>query len=89
MSDKTKTKSVVAIVGATGYTGRFIIAELLRRGMTPIAIARDANALSAANFPENEVYHRQATLNDAASLDRALHEAQAVINCAGPFVDTA
>jgi hypothetical protein len=32
--------------------------------MTPIAIARDANALSAANFPENEVYHRQATLND-------------------------
>jgi hypothetical protein len=28
MSDKTKTKSVVAIIGATGYTGRFIIAEL-------------------------------------------------------------
>jgi putative NADH-flavin reductase len=54
MSDKTKTKSVVAIIGSTGYTGHFIIAELLRRGMTPIAIARDANALSAANFPENE-----------------------------------
>jgi len=89
MSDKTKTKSVVAIIGATGYTGRFVIAELLRRGMTPIAIARDANALSAANFPENEVYRRQASLNDAVSLDRALHEAQAVINCAGPFVDTA
>ena len=75
--------------GATGYTGRFVIAELLRRGMTPIAIARDANALSAANFPENEVYRRQASLNDAASLDRALQEAQAVINCTGPFVDTA
>src|ERR1700751_2145389 len=75
MSDKTKTKSVVAIIGATGYTGRFIIAELLRRGMTPIAIARDANALSAANFPENEVYRRQASLNDAVSLDRALQEA--------------
>ena len=44
MSDKTKTKSVVAIIGATGYTGRFVIAELLRRGMTPIAIARDAEA---------------------------------------------
>ena len=87
MSDKTN--SVVAIIGATGYTGRFVIAELLRRGMTPIAIARDANALSAANFPENEVYRRQASLNDAVSLDRALHEAQAVINCAGPFVDTA
>jgi short subunit dehydrogenase-like uncharacterized protein len=34
MSDKTKTKSVVAIIGATGYTGRFVIAELLRREMT-------------------------------------------------------
>jgi len=32
MSDKTKTKSVVAIIGATGYTGRFVISELLRRG---------------------------------------------------------
>src|SRR5260370_23801687 len=89
MSDKTKTKSVVAIIGATVYTGRFVIAELLRRGMTPIAIARDANALSAANLPENEVYRRQASLNDAVSLDRGLHEAQAVIKCAGPFVATA
>jgi hypothetical protein len=54
MSDKTKTQSAVVVVGATGYTGRFVIAELLRRGMTPIAIACDANALSATNFPENE-----------------------------------
>jgi NAD(P)-dependent dehydrogenase (short-subunit alcohol dehydrogenase family) len=83
------TKPVVAVFGATGHTGRFVVAELLRRGMTPIAIARDAKALSAANFPENEVYRRQATIDDDASLDRALHEAQAVINCAGPFVDTA
>src|ERR1700736_5188151 len=89
MSDKTKTKSVVAIICATGYTGRFIIAELLRRGINPIALARDANALSAANFPEHEVVGRQASLNDAVSVQGALHEPQAVINCAEPFVDTA
>jgi short subunit dehydrogenase-like uncharacterized protein len=92
VSEKTEnntTNPVVAVFGATGHTGRFVIAELLRRGMTPIAIARDAKALSAANFPENEVCRRQATIDDAASLDRALHGAQAVINCAGPFVDTA
>jgi hypothetical protein len=86
---KTDTKPFVAVFGATGHTGRFVIAELLRRGMTPIAIARDAKALSAANFPENEVYRRQATVDDATSLDRALHGAHAVINCAGPFLDTA
>src|SRR5215831_17360796 len=89
MDEMGTTKPVVAVFGATGHTGRFVIAELLRREMTPIAIARNAAALSAANFPESEVFRRQATVDDAPSLDRALHGAQAVINCAGPFVDTA
>jgi short subunit dehydrogenase-like uncharacterized protein len=89
MDEMRTTKPVVAVFGATGHTGRFVIAELLRRKTTPIAIARDAAALSAANFPELEVLRRQATVDDAASLDRALQGAQAVINCAGPFVDTA
>ena len=57
MTQKTKTlptnKPVVAVFGATGHTGRFVIAELLRRVMTPIAIARDVKALSEAEFPEN------------------------------------
>jgi short subunit dehydrogenase-like uncharacterized protein len=83
------TKSVVAVFGATGHTARFVIAELLRREMTPIAIARGGAALAAANFPEREVVRRQATVDDGASLDRALQGAQAVINCAGPFLDTA
>jgi len=74
MTQKTKTlptnKPVVAVFGATGHTGRFVIAELLRREMTPIAIARDAKTLSEANFPEN-VVRRQATVDDAALLTRA------------------
>jgi short subunit dehydrogenase-like uncharacterized protein len=90
MTQKTKTlptnKPVVAVFGATGHTGRFVIAELLPREMTPIAIAR--KALSEAEFPEN-VVRRQATVDDAALLNQALHGAQAVINCAGPFIDTA
>src|SRR5260370_13959395 len=90
MSQKTKTlatnKPVVAVFGATGNTGRFVIAELLRREMTPIAIAR--KALSEEEFPE-KVVRRQATVDDAALLNQALHGAQAVINCAGPFIDTA
>ncbi|PTR05592.1 hypothetical protein C8R32_1182 [Nitrosospira sp. Nsp5] len=73
MSDTTQkdtTKPVVAVFGATGHTARFVIAELLRRGMTPIGIARNAAAFSAANFPQSEVFCRQATVDDAVSLDQ-------------------
>ena len=78
----------VAVFGAAGHTGRFVIAELLRRGLRPIAIARSAEALATASFPP-EVLRRNATVDDAASLERALDGAEAVINCAGPFLDTA
>jgi uncharacterized protein YbjT (DUF2867 family) len=45
------TQPAVAVIGATGYTGRFVVADLLRRGITPIAIARNAAALDAASAP--------------------------------------
>jgi hypothetical protein len=55
----------------------------------PIAIARDPAALAAANFPEHEILRRRASVDDAELLDQALDGAQAVINCAGPFLETA
>lgn len=79
----------VAVFGAAGHTGSFVVAELLRRGIAPIAIARDPAALAAANFPEHEVLRRRASVNDVEMLDRALEGAHAVINCAGPFLETA
>ncbi len=88
MDERDPTKPAVAVIGATGHTGRFVVADLLRRGITPIAIARNAAALAAANF-DKQVVCRQATVADAEALDRALQGAQAVINTAGPFIDTA
>src|SRR5437879_13433429 len=88
MNQMEATTPDVAVIGATGYTGRFVVADLLRRGITPIAIARNAAALEAANF-DKKVIRRQATVDDAGSLDRALQGAQAVINTAGPCTDTA
>ena len=68
--DKVRTtKSVVAVFGATGHTGRFVIAELMRRGVTPVVIARDAAALAEATFPEPDVLRRHATIDEAASLE--------------------
>ncbi len=84
-----KDKRLVAVFGATGHTGRFVVAELSRRGMTPVAIVRDPEALKVTGFSSPEVIRRPAIINDTASLDDALKGAHAVINCAGPFIDTA
>jgi short subunit dehydrogenase-like uncharacterized protein len=79
----------VAVFGASGHTGRFVVAELLRRGFRPIPIGRDASRLAASGFQDRGMENRIANVEDPASLDRALAGAAAVINCAGPFLDTA
>jgi short subunit dehydrogenase-like uncharacterized protein len=79
----------VAVFGASGHTGRFVVAELLRRGLTPVAIGRDATRLAGSGFQNQTVETRVATIEDSASLDQALAGAAVVINCAGPFLDTA
>ena len=80
---------IVTVFGAYGHTGRFVVSELFKRGFTPILSGRDAAKLKEAGnaHPGSEV--RVATMDDSASLDRALYGAVAVINCAGPFIDTA
>lgn len=55
----------VAVLGANGHTGGFVVAELRRRGLTPVPCGRGTD------------------------LDHAFRQADAVINCAGPFVATA
>lgn len=79
----------VAVLGAYGHTGRFVVAELLRRGWTPILCGRDAARLDALGDAWPSLPRRRVSMNDPASLDRALEGASAVINCAGPFLDTA
>ena len=78
----------VVVYGATGHTGRFIVAELIARGFIPIVSGRDRVRLDelAEGWPGAIV--RPATVDDPASLDRALAGAAAVINAAGPFAVT-
>ncbi|MEU7531468.1 NAD(P)H-binding protein [Saccharothrix sp. NPDC042600] len=76
----------VAVYGAYGHTGRFVVAELRGRGYTPLLLGRDRDKL-VAHAGGLEV--RQASVDDPAALDRALAGATAVINCAGPFATTA
>lgn len=79
----------VTVFGAYGHTGRFVVAELCRRGWTPILSGRDAARLAALGAAYPALQQRVASIDDADSLDRALDGAVAVINCAGPFLDTA
>jgi NAD(P)H-binding len=76
---------MVAVYGAYGHTGRFVVAQLRERGFVPVLSGRDAGKL--ASFPRLEA--RPASVDDPVSLDRALAGSAAVINCAGPFAATA
>jgi len=80
---------VVAVYGAYGHTGRFVVAELCRRGWRPRLAGRDADQLALLRTEYPTLDTRTASIDDPAALDRALAGAVAVINCAGPFLDTA
>ncbi len=79
----------VAVFGAYGHTGRFVVSELRRRGWTPVVSGRDSEKLAELAATNTGLESRLASIDDPASLDRALIGAAAVINCAGPFAATA
>lgn len=77
---------MIAVYGATGYTGRLVAAELRRRGLTATLCGRSLERLEGvahslgADWPV-----RAAAVDDASGLRRAFLGADVVINCAGPF----
>jgi hypothetical protein len=89
MGSGSGSGQTVAVFGAYGHTGRFVVAQLRDRGFVPVASGRDADKLRALAASHPGLDTRTASVGDAASLDRALAGAVAVINCAGPFAETA
>ncbi|HEV7990861.1 MAG TPA: saccharopine dehydrogenase NADP-binding domain-containing protein [Gemmatimonadaceae bacterium] len=77
------TVAPIAVYGASGHTGTFVVNELRRRGLPLVAVGRNSARLPAG------VPSRTAPIDDSAALDRAFAGCAAVINCAGPFLDTA
>ena len=78
---------MLVIYGSTGYTGRLIVEEALRRGMKPVLAARNAEALRS-QAQARGLEWRAARIDDAKSLDAALAGATVVLHCAGPFAHT-
>lgn len=79
----------VIVYGATGHTGRFVVAELARRGLAPVLSGRNPVTLAELGKALPGLDVRPASVDDPVSLDRAFLGAAAVVNCAGPFLDTA
>jgi len=76
-----KDRRKIAVVGANGHTGRFVLRALKDRGLTPVGVTRRPVALDCEEA-------KVADIADPAALDAALEGTSAVINCAGPFLDT-
>jgi short subunit dehydrogenase-like uncharacterized protein len=75
------------IYGSYGYTGKLIVDHAVKEGLNPILAGRDEKRLSVQARQHNLKY-RAFSLAEAAKLDSALHEVDAVLHCAGPFVHT-
>ncbi len=79
----------VAVYGATGHTGRFVVRELERRGCATVPIGRQPAPPPGCDREDAHRQWRVASCDDPDALDEALRGTGAVINCAGPFLDTA
>ncbi|TMH06993.1 MAG: saccharopine dehydrogenase [Betaproteobacteria bacterium] len=81
------TSKCIAVYGAAGHTGQFVVHEVQRRGLPVVAVGRSAARLDET-IPA-AIPRRIAELDDPVSLEEAFAECAVVINCAGPFLDTA
>lgn len=77
----------VAVVGATGFTGRKVAHELVRRGANVLLVGRNEAALTVlAGGLRSAVDVAVADLGDTEALAAAVDTVAVVVNCAGPFV---
>jgi hypothetical protein len=84
MRGVTTQNTTVAVVGAYGHTARFVLTQLRVLGLAPVPVGRDPGRLRALGPGA-----RLAAVDDPDSLDQAFAGVAAVVNCAGPFADTA
>ncbi len=80
------TAGPIAVYGATGYTGKLVVAEAVRRGLPVVISGRSADKLRAvAEACGGDVTVRPAAVDDPAALRAAFDGCRALVNCAGPF----
>lgn len=81
-----QTNKIITVLGAGRHTGRFVIDLLERKGLTARAATRTG---SFTDLSGRDRLCETLDFSDAAGLDDLMRGAHAVINCAGPFLDSA
>ncbi|HEX4147084.1 MAG TPA: saccharopine dehydrogenase NADP-binding domain-containing protein [Pirellulales bacterium] len=76
------------LYGATGYTGQLIARRAVAQGVRPILAGRNAEAVGAL-ASELDCPGRVLSLAEPAAIVAALADVDTVLNCAGPFAQTA
>jgi short subunit dehydrogenase-like uncharacterized protein len=76
------------LYGANGYTGELIAREAVARGLKPILAGRHAGKINTL-AKELNCEARVFSLDDQTATVIALQDVAAVLNCAGPFSQTA
>lgn len=80
----------ILIYGSYGYTGKLIVAECIRRGLSPMLAGRNVHALKEQ--AENaQLSYLAFPLEGAENVAQMLKKAgcDTVLHCAGPFIHTA
>src|SRR5262249_26065559 len=76
------------IYGANGYSGRIIAEEAKRRGLQPSLGGRDLDSVERV-ADDLQLGKKIFDLSNAGAIRRAIKGSKLVLNCAGPFVETA
>jgi hypothetical protein len=80
--------ATIAVTGARGHTGRFVVAELLRRGDRPIPITRDVAPLDDPAALDTALTGAQAVINCAGPFAAtAVPVVEAAVRAGIPYLD--
>ncbi len=88
MSRKDKTTKSWMIYGATGYSGKLIVERAVKAGMKPVVAGRSADKVKAL-AEQYGLDHRVFDTGMLEQSDALLNGMSLVLNCAGPFSQTA
>lgn len=88
MSQNDNTKINWMIYGATGYSGKLIVERAVKAGMKPVLAGRSGAKVKAL-AEQCGLEHRVFDMEMLQKSDALLNNMDLVLNCAGPFSQTA
>lgn len=79
----------VMVTGATGFVGRYVVRELLARGLTPVCVVRDREKLLSQHpgIHADRIVPITGTLRNQSALQEAADLSQAVIHLVGIIIE--